>query len=152
MSFIEAIKKLDSVQVVDTVESWEKAISLCFAPLLEKNIITENYIQQVISKGEELNFYFLLAPGLGMPHSRPEDGVLEIGISLLIIKKGVQFATHQHNPIYCLIGLAAINNDKHIDILMEISELFGDNENIIEQLIMTSQTSEVIELLIRRST
>lgn len=147
MNFIDTIQQLSTIQIVDHVESWEQAISLCLAPLLKKQYITEKYISQVIRKGQELNFYFLIAPGLGMPHASSEDGVIKTGVSLLIINSGIVFEKHQYNPIYCLIGLATVDNNEHIDILMEISDLFGDNDIIIDQLKKSTTINEVIRVL-----
>ncbi|MGL5254805.1 MAG: PTS sugar transporter subunit IIA [Brevinema sp.] len=149
MSFIKELEGLDSIQIVDELSSWEDAVRLSFQPLLTKGLITENYIEETIKKGKEFNFYFLIAPQLGMPHSRPEDGVLKTGVSLLIIKNGVEFESHQHNPIYCLIGLSAIDNSQHIDIMMAISELFGDNDSIINELRQAENKNQVVNILKR---
>ncbi len=137
----------DFVQITDKAESWESAVKLCFEPLLKNGYITEHYIDAVISKAKELNFYFLIAPHLGMPHARPEEGVLKTGISILIVKDGVKFEDHRNNPVYVLIGLAAADSSSHIDVLTDISELFGGDEDIIQELKTASTKEEVIKLL-----
>ncbi len=147
MKLYEKLEELNSIQIVDNVESWQEGIKLCFDPLLKKQYISNNYIDSVIQKGIDLNFYFLLTQNMAMPHSRPEDGVNESGVTLLIVKEGVKFGDHEFNPVYCLIGLAAKDSDSHISIMMDISELFGDNPNIIDRLRACITKEEVINIL-----
>ncbi len=147
MKLYEKLEELNSIQIVDSVESWQDGIKLCFEPLLKKQYIDENYIEAAIQKGIELNFYYVLTKNLAMPHSRPEDGVKESGVTMLIIKDGVAFGEHDFNPVHCIVGLAAKDSDSHLSIMMNISELFGDNPDIIDSLRACSTKEEVLEIL-----
>ena len=66
-------------------------------------------------------------------------------MSLLIIKNGVNFENHSNNPIYCLIGLAAVDNYSHIETMSDILEIFGSEEDgIVADNIRTFNTKEDI--------
>lgn len=147
MQIFEKLEELESIQIVNDVDTWQTSIELCFKPLLEKKFITPQYISSVKQQGQELNFYFILTLGLAMPHARPEEGVLKNGLSFLLIKNGVQFEDHCFNPVYCLIGLAAKDSDSHISIMMNIAELFGDNPKIIDRLKECSTKNEILTIL-----
>ncbi|MGL4677192.1 MAG: PTS sugar transporter subunit IIA [Brevinema sp.] len=144
--FLEVLNELDSIRIVPSISSWQDSIQQCFKPLLDKGFITDQYIHAAIKAGEILDFYYLLAEGLGMPHARAEDGALKNGFSMLIINSGVSFKNHRNNPIYCLIGLVATNKTDHIDAIQDISEIFY-NEELIPQLARLTSVKEVSTLL-----
>ena len=72
-----------NIQIIDSVIDWKESIKIAGNPLLQKNIITENYITAMIESIEKLGFYVILRENLAMPHARPEDGTLGTGVSLL---------------------------------------------------------------------
>ena len=90
----------ENIQIVDSVSDWKQAITLSAQPLLAKKAITEDYIQAIFNSHHELGPYYVLAPGLAMPHARPEQGGLKMALSLLHIKQGVSFDAEENDPIY----------------------------------------------------
>ena len=86
MPLVEQLKKINSVQIIDHINSYQEAIHLCFKPLLDQQYITQEYTKNVIKQGKELNFYYLLTHGMAMPHARPEDGALKNGVSFDLIR------------------------------------------------------------------
>jgi PTS system ascorbate-specific IIA component len=145
---VEFLETNKLVKLVESVDTWEEAVTLCFEGLLADGYINKEYIPKVIKMGKELHFHFLLAPGLAMPHARPEDGAVKTGVSLLIVKNGVHFEDHQHNPVHCLIGLCAVDGNAHLEFMMEIASLFGD-ESIIDTLKKANSVEEILEILIK---
>ncbi|CAM3747133.1 Mannitol-specific cryptic phosphotransferase enzyme IIA component [Klebsiella quasivariicola] len=61
----------DKINVINTIDTWENAIRLAAEPLL-----AQEYITAILKSHEEIGPYYVLAPGLAMPHARPEQGVL----------------------------------------------------------------------------
>ena len=147
MQLVEQLKKMNSVQIIDHIDSYQEAIHLCFKPLLDQQYITQEYAKNVIEKGKELNFYYLLTQGMAMPHARPEDGALKNGISFLLVKDGVQFESHEFNPVYCLVGLVATDSDSHILNMMDIATIFGDNLLIVDELRKANSIEDILSTL-----
>lgn len=81
----------DKINVINTIDTWENAIRLAAEPLLAQEYVTQEYITAILKSHEEIGPYYVLAPGLAMPHARPEEGVLRNGLSLLHITEGVAF-------------------------------------------------------------
>lgn len=63
-----------NIQIVDSVSDWKQAITLSAQPLLAKEAITEDYIKAIFNSHQKIGSYYVLAPGLAMPHARPEQG------------------------------------------------------------------------------
>ena len=149
---VDMLKELDSVNIIDNINSWQEAVEECFKPLLKKEYINKEYIQKVIDAGKELNFYYLIGKHLAMPHAKRESGVFKNGITLLVIKNVVNFENHSNNPIYCLIGLAAVDNDSHIEIMSDILEIFGSEEDgvVAGELKNMNSKEDIINYLLNK--
>lgn len=150
--FVDVLKELDSINIIDNIDNWQNAVKEAFKPLLKKEYVNEEYIQKVIDSGKELNFYYLIGKGLAMPHAKRESGVFKNGITLLIVKNGVNFENHNNNPVYCLIGLAATDNDSHIEIMSDILDIFGSEEDgvVVDDLKKLATKEDIINYLIEK--
>lgn len=139
------IKELleSNIQILPQVDSWEEAIKIASRPLLEKGYIEPRYIDTMISKVNELGFYIVLSEDVAMPHSRPEDGVLKMGMSLLKLDTPAKFA---NNNIQIVITLAAKDNESHIDALTNLVELLNDDEKI-EKIKLAKTNQEILEII-----
>ncbi|MHA4988070.1 PTS sugar transporter subunit IIA [Cetobacterium somerae] len=139
------IKKLleSNIQILPQVDSWEEAIKIASRPLLEKGYIEPRYIDTMISKVNELGFYIVLSEDVAMPHSRPEDGVLKMGMSLLKLDTPAKFG---NNNIQIVITLAAKDNESHIDALTNLVELLNDDEKI-EKIKLAKTNQEILEII-----
>lgn len=122
--------KKENIKIVSNITDWKEAIRKSAVPLLEQGIIEDRYIQAIFDMHEKVGPYYVLAPGIAMPHSRPEDGAKEIGLSLLLIKEGVRFYSDGNDPVKIVIMLAAKDSDSHITALSALSELLGEDEDI----------------------
>lgn len=141
------IKKIleDRIQVVEKVESWEKAIEVGAFPLVKNKKIKFNYIENMIKNIEELGPYIILIPGVAMPHARPDENVLESSISLLKINEGVKFSENT-DKVYLMFCLAAKDSSSHIEIIEKLMEVLSDEEKI-EKLIKAKTKEELKSFL-----
>ncbi|SUB70258.1 Mannitol-specific cryptic phosphotransferase enzyme IIA component [Pluralibacter gergoviae] len=78
----------DTIRVQESAQSWQQALAICAAPLLESNTIRPEYLTAIVNEHNRLGPYYVLAPGLAMPHARPEEGALGLGLSLLKLHRG----------------------------------------------------------------
>ncbi len=134
-----------NIQILDSVSNWEHSIELASIPLIKKNIIDKRYINAMISNINKIGFYVVLREYLAMPHARPEDGVIETGISFLKLNKHVLYGDNKINLIFVL---AAKDSNSHIDMVMKLSELFQNDEDI--DILMKSRTIKDIKNIIKK--
>ena len=109
-----------NIQIADSVIDWKDSIKIAGKPLLQKNIITENYITAMIESIEKLGFYVILRENLAMPHARPEDGTLGTGVSLLKLNNPVYYGD---SKVQLVFVLATKDTDNHLETLMQLMEL-----------------------------
>ena len=145
MTLLEYLISNDSVKVKQKARTWEDAIKITFKPLLEKGIIKEEYIDSVIERTHELGPYYILAPGLAMPHERPEKGVLKDGFSFITLEKPVVFPDGQNVDI--LLGFSATSSEVHSNESIPQIVMLFDDETIFEKIRKAENADEIIELL-----
>lgn len=124
----------EKIKVIDTVDDWKTAVRLSAEPLLVQGFISESYIDAIFRSHAELGPYYVLAPGIAMPHARPEQGAIKNGLSLLHIKEGVSFDADENDPVYVVIMLCACSGDEHINMITALAEIFSDEERLARLL------------------
>lgn len=132
-----------NIQIMDSVSDWKESIRITGKSLLEKNIITENYIKAMIESIEKIGFYVILRENLAMPHARPEEGTLGTGVSLLKLNEPVYYG---ESKVQLVFVLATKDANSHLETLMQLMELFQDDESI-EKLIKAQNYDEILEII-----
>lgn len=136
----------DVVQVIPQVKDWREAIKIACQPLIDKGCIEPRYVDAIYKSHEQIGPYYVLGPGIAMPHARPEEGVNQFSLALTIIEKGVEFGADENDPVKLLIVLAATDNDSHINAIVKLAELF-DNQDDIDTLLQAKSKAEVLAVI-----
>lgn len=134
----------DKIKVIESVANWEEGIKKASFPLLKKEYISEDYVKAMIQDIKEFGPYMIIAPGIALPHSRPEHGVNKLGMSLLKINEGVLFPTNE--SVHLIIVLAAVDNNSHLDALSKLAKILME-EDKREGLLKANNVEELEYLL-----
>ncbi|VBB05725.1 phosphotransferase system eiib component type 2/3 [Lucifera butyrica] len=140
----------DKIQMLDKVKDWEDAIATAARPLLQCGYIKEAYIKAMIDNIKKLGPYVVMSPRVAIPHARPDDGVNQVSMSLLILKEGVAFSAAGEERVQILIILAAIDNETHLKALAQLSGLLMEEENV-DKLVQAADVGEIVDLIARYS-
>jgi PTS system ascorbate-specific IIA component len=71
----------------------------------------------------------VLAPGLALAHSRPEDGVKDVCISIINLATPVEFGSEENDPVYVVISFGGVDHESHIGMLQELAAFLIDEDN-----------------------
>lgn len=137
----------ESIAIYSSADDWSQAIDLSMKNILERKYITPDYIQAIKDTTREIGPYYLLAPGIAMPHARPECGALHTALSFTLLRQGVSFDA-ESPPVRLLIGLAAKDSDSHIEAIQALSEMLCEDE-VIDELFNAKNTEELINIIQR---
>lgn len=135
----------EKIKVVDSVCNWEDGVLQAGKILLDKNFIESRYIDAAIENIKKLGMYIILTDGVAMPHARPEDGALETGVSLLVIKDGVLFSPDEEK-VKLIFMLSSKDNTSHIDVIKKLSNLI-DDEELIEKIAKSNNENEILNII-----
>ncbi|QKJ87946.1 PTS system, ascorbate-specific IIA component [Paramixta manurensis] len=136
----------DTIQFARSVADWQQALERCAAPLLQQQVITPNYLSAIIHNHQTLGPWYVLAPGLAMPHARPEEGANGLGLSLLKLEQGVSFDSDENDPVDLIIMLAAPDKHSHIEIITGLAEMFTADA-VMEKLHQARTVGEIEQLI-----
>lgn len=138
----------DRINIVEQVADWRDAVRLSAAPLLAAGAISPNYLEAIFASHEQLGPYYVIAPGLAMPHARPEEGVISNGLSLLYVKRGVHFDAAENDPVYVVITLCALSGEEHLQMISQLAELFSDESDL--QALIRADSYSALNALIQK--
>lgn len=131
--------KLESIQLLDSVSSWQEAIRKSSLPLLMGGYVTEKYPEEIIRQTEELGAYYIIKPAIALAHAAPTQGVNQRQMAALLLKRGVYFPKHAE-PVRLLIILAASDTTSHLQALRELASVLMDEERLAK--IFRSESSD----------
>lgn len=132
------------VLILKAVSNWAEAVRLAGNLLSKNGIVDDKYTDAMIRVTKELGPYSVVAPGIAIPHARPEDGAHKVGISILIVKNGVNFGS-PNDPVYIVIGFAATDKTSHLGVLKELAE-FLSNEDLMEKMKKSLNELDVLRI------
>ncbi len=123
----ESLIENKSIKLGVDANNWEEAIKIGTDMLVESGAIEPRYYDNIVANIKKLGPYVILAPGLAMPHGRPEDGVNRTAFALVTLNQPVYFEGDE-NPIDVLVTLAGSDNDVHMQGILEITQVFDDED------------------------
>ncbi|RLG85827.1 MAG: hypothetical protein DRO39_04620 [Thermoprotei archaeon] len=147
VDFLEALD--DMIEVGVEVSTWEDAVRAAGSLLVRGGVAREEYVEAMIRTVKELGPYAVIAPGVAIPHARPEDGALRVGFSIVVLRRGVNFGS-PNDPVYIVIGFAAVDKKSHLNALQQLADMLSNRE-FIEALKRARSPGDVKEAVKRFS-
>lgn len=138
---ITEVLKPENVRIIDSVASWEDAIRVSVAPLIEGGFAEERYPDEIIRATNEMGPYYVLTEDVALIHGRPEDGVLHGQLAVTLLREPISFSEDSFD-VRLLVALAAEDSDSHIDAMRSLAMIFMNPERI-EQIVAMDSTDEV---------
>jgi len=129
-----------------SISDWKDAIRKSGELLVRAGAAEPKYIDAMIKFCEEHQAYIVIAPGIAIPHARPEDGMKKVGFSLITLEKPVKFGNPVNDPVDLVIALGAPDNKSHIKALAQLAEMLA-NEKILKGLRNAKTKKEVLKIV-----
>lgn len=136
----------ETIQICDEVSDWETAIRMAAKPLVDSQKIEGRYAEAMIEKVKQYGPFIHIGKGIALPHARPEDGVKELGMSLLKVEKPVLLLDDEKHEIHLFVCLAAVDNEAHLRALSSLTKLLSNRENL-DALLAATTKEEIMTIL-----
>ncbi len=127
---LEDLIRPELVEIDVKANDWQEAILAVGKLMVDSNTVEERFPSAMIRVAQEFGPYIVIAPGIALPHARPEDGVIKAGIAVVRLKDPVDFGNIDNDPVFLLVALAAIDHEQHIQGLSEVANVLGDEDSI----------------------
>ena len=108
-------------------DNWKEAVRISGSLLYKAGKVSGRYIEGMVKTTSRLGPYAVIAPGIALPHSRPEDGAYDFGLSVVILHIPIDFDS-PNDPVKIIIGFSAPTNSTHIQLLKELGMLLQNKE------------------------
>ena len=128
VSLLQDLLSEDNVSFRYPAETWEDVIRHGGQLMVDAGFTEPTYTEAMIDVVRDMGPYIVLAPGLAMPHARPEMGAKQVGAALVTLEKPIDFGSPENDPVSVAVFLCAPNKDEHIQLLTDIATLFEDEE------------------------
>jgi mannitol/fructose-specific phosphotransferase system IIA component (Ntr-type) len=138
----------ESVAIGAEADGWRAAVECCGELLVAGGTAEERYVPAMVRTVEELGPYAVIAPGVAIPHARPEDGARRVGVSVVVLREPVAFGSKENDPVDLLFGFATTDPDAHVELLGELADFIEKTENLAA-LRRAGTVEEVLELFER---
>ena len=128
------------------VRDWQAAVREAGSLLVKAGMVESRYIEAMIKMVEDIGPYIVIAPGVALPHARPEDGVKKACMSLVTLSPPVNFGNEYNDPVKLVVAFGSTDKTAHIEALTELARLLGDS-SVLEGLKQASVPQEILQLI-----
>ncbi len=96
---------------------------------------------------EEYGPYYILSPGIAMPHARPDEAVKENAFSLVTFKNPIKLGELEGEYAQIFIVFSATNSETHVgQVIPQIVDIFDEEENY-DKIIGAMSVEELLEYI-----
>jgi len=141
----------DRVKVGVQAETWQDAVRAVGKVLVDSGGVEERYIDGMIRTTEDLGPYIVIAPGLAIPHARPEDGVISPCMAIVSLADPIPFGNEDNDPVKVLVALGATDHEIHVEALGQMADILSEPENL-EALKRATSPEKILEIMWRNVT
>lgn len=136
----------DTIKLDAEVSDWKEAIREAGQLLVKSGGVEPRYIDAMIRTAEELGPYIVIAPGIALPHARPEEGARRVSMCFVTLKPPIEFGNEDYDPVRLVIAFSAIDNKSHIQALAVLTRLLQHQEKV-RAIIEARRKDEILELV-----
>ena len=129
----------DNVKLKVKASDWEEAVRIGAGMLVEQGCAKQSYVDGIIASVKELGPYIVIADGIAMPHTRPEQGA-----SLITLDQPVKF-DGDDSEVKVMICFSAVDSESHMDILKMIVEFV--ERGLIDDIAKATTYEELLEVI-----
>lgn len=127
---------------------WKEAVRVSYQKMLEKGIVNEAYIDEVISSIIEFGPYIVIAPHVAMPHSTTgSNNAYDTAFSFMRVKNPVVFDENDVSKnAKVFFSFAAVEEDAHLKNIVSLVELLV-NEDFVAELFEVDNDEQLLNLI-----
>jgi len=136
----------DTIKLQAHVSDWKEAVQEAGQLLVDAGAVEPRYVDAMMRTVEELGPYIVIAPGVALPHARPEEGARRISMCFVTLEPPIEFGNADHDPVRLVVAFSAVDKDSHIQALAGLTRLLQDEEKV-QAVFQARDKSEVLRLV-----
>lgn len=141
---LKSLLTREHIRVARDVMGWKEAVEFAAAPLIYDHVIEYEYVESILTDIADKQPYLLVADGVMIAHSGVENGVNDVGFSVLVLPRSISVCGYMEAQI--IVVLATPDYESHLTALNELIELL-EGEKSLARLKGAQSPEDVLELL-----
>jgi len=134
------------IQLGTHVTSPDEAIRVVGSLLQNRGLVTPGYVEAMSRMYRQYGPYLVIAPGVAMPHARPEDGALASGFSFCRLSRPIPFGPDPCHLIDLVFGFATTGDTSPVRAITDLIELLQHPDRLM-LLRHVQSPRDVLEIL-----
>lgn len=131
INLAETLIEDGAIRVKKHATNWQDAIKIGIGCLVKAGKVRWGYYDSILESVQKNGMYFVLMPGVALPHARPNENVLSSGFSLVTLEQPVNFGSPENDPISILLSFAATDAKTQVEgLLTQAVTLFEEQEHV----------------------
>lgn len=143
---LESMLTREAISIGLSATDWREAVRGAGELLVRSGGVQPRYVDAMIDMVEEIGPYIVIAPGVALPHARPEDGAIKTCMSLVTLDPPVDFGNEHNDPVHTVIAFATSDSHAHTVALAQLAKRLGDSA-LVDGLSDACSPQDVLELL-----
>lgn len=143
---LEHVLTEDTVALDVPAADWQEAIRQAGNLLVRTGAVKPEYIDGMIRTVLTIGPYVVVGPGMAMPHARPEDGALRVGLSCVRLAQPVVFLNKVENPVDLVFAFAAIDNQSHLTVMGQLAQMLSEPV-LVERIRQARTVQDVLAIV-----
>jgi mannitol operon transcriptional activator len=139
----------NSIRLQLPVKNWQEAVQASGDLLVKTGKCKPRYIDAMLQAVNDMGPYMVIAPGLALTHARPEDGALQMGMSIISLSTPVNFGSEANDPVELVISFCSIDHHTHIKMLKELAVFLMEERN--QTMLKSSSSVEEVVAAFQQS-
>lgn len=145
---LETYLNASTIAINQCADSYKDAIRIGGNLLIQSGAADDCFVSAMIDAVKKFGPYMVIAPGIALPHARPEDGARAVGMSLVTLKTPVYFGNPENDPVNVVACLCSTDSTSHLELLQRAVDLLGNDEDMA-QIIAATSLDQVLNVIRR---
>ncbi|WP_083588916.1 BglG family transcription antiterminator [Clostridium sp. Marseille-P3244] len=136
----------DFILLDEDVSTWEEAVTCAGKLLTDKGVAEPRYIDSMIRIIRNNGPYCVFIPHVALAHAAPEDGGEKMGLSLVRLKRPVEFHHPSNDPVQIVVCLSGGKDKDYLQPFFHLVRIF-QNREVLEFILSAVHPTEIINII-----
>lgn len=123
-------------------KDWEEVVDVAGGLLVDAGSVEPPFLTSIKETVSQYGAYMVLIDDIALFHGRPEAGVKELSMSLVLLQEPVYLLDKR---VQAGFVFAALDNSSHLDLLQELAWSL-DNDAVLELLCNNAPLEDILKL------
>ena len=131
LDFLKTLYRENLISLHESFDTWQDAVKASVIPMVQNDMVTVAYGDEIIRHVGEFGPYIFLAPHICMPHCKAFHEVKKSGVCLMKVNQPVYPDPDDTSTFAELFfAIAGTDSNQHLDCIQDLMDILDDEETM----------------------